>query len=185
MKNITKQFLTLHPIIIYILIMICFLHYAMAQAAVQSQTPQASSDALIGKKTPGSISLSEKVNNFEYHLEGRPDPFMPFISDKADGTLNPNEIIENDEQLTGMQLFEPGQLTLVALVNTSDQKFAMVEDVSGKGYIINEGTRIGRRGVVRSISPNKVLIEEIAMTRAGKKLTSDIVMVLRKEENKK
>jgi type IV pilus assembly protein PilP len=180
MKNITKQFLTLRPIIIFITLV--FIKCWTAQAAVQSQT---SPDTLIGKETPGAISLSEKVNNFEYRLEGRSDPFMPFISDKADGTLNPNDILENDEQLTGMQLFEPGQLTLVALVNTSDQKFAMVEDVSGKGYIINEGTKIGRRGVVRSISPNKVLIEEIAMTRAGKKLTSDIVMVLRKEENKK
>ncbi len=182
MKHFTKQFLTLSSISIGIFITISSLTYTTSHAAVQPQTPP---DTSMGKEAPGSQSLSEKSNTFEYRIEGRSDPFMPFLSDKADGTLNPNDIVENDEQLTGMQLFEPGQLTLVALVNSSDQKFAMVEDVSGKGYIINEGTKVGRRGVVRSINPNKVLIEETAMTRAGKKLTSDIVMVLRKEENKK
>ena len=182
MKIFPAQFLTLHSIRVAICIMICFLPYAAIQAAVPPQSPP---QTPIEKEGPGGITLAKKDTTFTYHLEGRSDPFTPFISDKAEGTLNPNDIVENEEQLTGMQLFEPGQLTLVALVNTPDQKFAMVEDVSGKGYIIEEGTKIGRRGVVRSIIPNKVLIEETAMTRAGKKLTSDIVMVLRKEEKKR
>jgi hypothetical protein len=182
MNILTKQFLTLYSVTILILITVCSLSFTTAQAAVEPQTPP---NTLMEKEIPGSISFAKKDIKFQYHLEGRSDPFMPFISDKAEGTLNPNDIVENEEQLTGMQLFEPGQLNLVALVNTPDQKFAMVEDVSGKGYIIKEGTKIGRRGVVRSIIPNKVLIEETAMTRAGKKLTSDIVMVLRKEEKKR
>ena len=182
MNIFSKQFLTLYSVGIVLLTAVCSLTFTTAQAAVEPQTPP---NTLLEKKIPGAMSFATKDSTFQYHLEGRSDPFMPFISDKAEGTLNPNDIVENEEQLTGMQLFEPGQLTLVGLVNTSDQKFAMVEDVSGKGYIIQEGTKIGKRGVVRSIIPNKVLIEETAMTRAGKKLTSDIVMVLRKEEKKR
>ena len=182
MNNFTKKFQIFFSVSIFILITVCFLTFTTAQAAIEPQTPP---NTLLEKEIPQSISFATKDNRFQYHVEGRLDPFMPFISDKAEGTLNPNDIVENEEQLTGMQLFEPGQLTLVGLVSTSDQKFAMVEDVSGKGYIIKEGTKIGRRGVVRSIIPNKVLIEETAMTRAGKKLTSDIVMVLRKEEKKR
>ena len=182
MKNFSKQLLTLYLISILIFITVCFFTFTTAQSAVAPQIPP---NTLTKKDTPGSLSFAHKDSTFQYHLEGRSDPFMPFISDKAEETLNPNDIVENQEKLTGMQLFEPGQLTLVGIVNTSDQKFAMVEDVSGKGYIIQEGTKIGKRGVVRSIIPNKVLIEETAMTRAGKKLTSDIVMVLRKEEKKR
>ena len=156
-----------------------FVYFLPAHAAAQ---PQGTPNTPIEKNTAGPNTFVKVDTSFQYRYEGRPDPFLPFISDKAESTHNPEEIIENDEQLSGMQLFEPGQLTLVGLVNTSDQKFAMVEDVSGKGYIIKEGTKIGRKGVVRSIIPNKVLIEETAMTRAGKKITSDIVMVLRKEE---
>ena len=182
MKIFPKHFLTFHSTRFLMCIIICCLPYATAHAAIEPQTPPKSPSEIEG---PGSLSFIKKDNSFKYRLEGRMDPFMPFISDKAEGTLNPNDIVENEEQLTGMQLFEPGQLTLVAIVNTPDQKFAMVEDVSGKGSIIQEGTKIGRRGVVRSIIPNKVLIEETAMTRGGKKLTSDIVMVLRKEEKKR
>jgi hypothetical protein len=181
MKILTKQLLKLFSVGISIFSTVFFMNCDITNSTVQpNNTPNAS----LAKEQPGLISISKRDDSFTYRLEGRPDPFKPFISDKTEGTLDPNEIVENNEQLSGMQLFEPGQLTLVALVNSSDQKFAMVEDVSGKGYILKEGSKIGRRGVVRSIIPNKVLIEEIAMTRAGKKLTSDVVMVLKKEEKK-
>jgi hypothetical protein len=181
MKILMKRFFILHSVNILMSFALCFLFSSNANSTVETK----SSTNTVSSEGSGIISLPKKEDNFTYRLEGRLDPFMPFISDKNESNLDPNEIIESDEQLTGMQIFEPGQLTLVALVNSQDQKFAMVEDVTGKGYIIKEGTKIGRRGVVRSIVPNKVLIEEIAMTRAGKKLTSDIVMVLRKEEKKK
>lgn len=133
------------------------------------------------QEVPQPLELPETEVTFEYMIEGRPDPFMPFITEKATSNVNMDEIVDSDKKLTGMQLFEPGQLTLVALVKSEDSAFAMVEDFTGKGYIIEEGTLIGRRGVVTGIAPNRVIIEETAYTRAGKKLTSQIVMVLKKE----
>ena len=116
-------------------------------------------------------------------MENRPDPFLPFITDKTTDqeTGDPNEIIDKKEPLTGMQLFEPAQLSLVALMETGKDKFAMVQDSTGKGYVLTEGTKIGRRGIVKAISPNKVLVEEMAETRGGKKILSYIDMVLKKE----
>jgi type IV pilus assembly protein PilP len=119
---------------------------------------------------------------FEYVLENRADPFVPFITEKAaSSTVDMNEIIENNEPLTGMQLFEPGQLTLVALLKKNVADVAMVEDFTGKGYILLEGTKIGRRGVVKDIAPNAVIIEETAVTRAGKEIVTQVVMTLKKE----
>lgn len=124
-----------------------------------------------------------KEAEFEYLLENRPDPFMPFITEKAaSAKVNMDEIVDSKEPLTGMQLFEPGQLTLVALMMADQVEYAMVEDFTGKGYVINEGIKIGRRGVVKDIRPNEVLIEETAVTRSGKKITTEIVMVLKKEK---
>ena len=118
---------------------------------------------------------------FEYHIENRPDPFVPFITEKA-ASANINEIIPVAEQLSGMQLFEPGQLNLVAIVMTDNNaSFAMAEDTTGKGYILHTGMKIGRRGIITAIQSNEVIIEETAFTRAGKKLTSKIVMLLKKE----
>ena len=144
--------------------------------APPAQTPDTSTQ----KATPA------ESKPFVYEMANRPDPFMPFITEKTtdQGTVDPNEIVEKKEVLTGMQIFEPGQLSLVALLNTEGQKYAMVQDFTGKGYVITEGTKIGKRGVVKTIEPNKVLIEETAETRAGKKIVSYIDMVLKKEGEK-
>ena len=117
---------------------------------------------------------------FEYLIEGRSDPFIPFISEKSQAA-KVDEILPVEDQLTGMQLFEAGQLNLVAIVMAEENDFAMVEDTTGKGYILRTGMEIGRRGIITSIQSNKVTIEETAFTRAGKKLTSNIVMLLKKE----
>jgi len=128
------------------------------------------------------LTITDSKTQFEYILENRADPFVPFITEKAaTSTVDMNEIIDDSGPLTGMQLFEPGQLTLVALLRKDRGDVAMVEDFTGKGYILLEGTKIGRRGVVKDIAPNTVVIEETAVTRAGKEIITRIVMTLKKE----
>jgi Tfp pilus assembly protein PilP len=181
MKIFSRQIRIVYLIIISVFFIVCpAIHAADAPGAAPSQDTGAGG-APAGENADSALAATN-ATGFKYRMEGRMDPFAPFISDKTEEGQNPNDIVEGEEQLTGMQLFEPGQLTLVALVATSDQKFAMVQDVTGKGYVVKEGTKIGRRGIVQSILPNKVIIEEIATTRAGTKLTSETVMVLRKEE---
>lgn len=130
-------------------------------------------------------AIQTETDSFEYILEGRADPFVPFLTEKATvpnaPTLDMSEIIEKDMVLTGMQLFEPGQLTLVALLQGDSGDLAMVQDFTGKGYVISRGTKIGRRGVVKDIATNTVIIEETAETRAGKKIITKVVMTLKTE----
>lgn len=125
---------------------------------------------------------ADVTGGFSYQMENRADPFVPFITEKAAASkVNMDEIVDVSGPLTGMQLFEPGQLTLVAVMKTSSQDIAMVEDFTGKGYVLTEGLKIGRRGVIKDIVPNAVIIEETAETRAGKKIVTETVMTLRKE----
>ena len=129
-----------------------------------------------------ALQTGADKDTFVYQLENRADPFVPFITEKAASTNEDmDEIIDEDITLTGMQLFEPGQLTLVALMQIGKRSVAMVEDVTGKGYVLKEGTKIGRRGIVKQIAPNTVTIEETAETRAGKKIVTEVVMILKKE----
>ncbi len=118
--------------------------------------------------------------DFTYERENRADPFTPFITDK---TVESPE--ESTEKLTGMQLFEPGQLQLVAILFSGTKAVAMVQDSSGKGYIIDEGTKIGRRGVVEKIAPNVVTIRQWHRTPFGEKQYEEVEMVLRKEGDTK
>jgi type IV pilus assembly protein PilP len=143
---------------------------------VAQQTPQ--QDQVVN---PVPIEIKKSADTFEYQIEGRPDPFLPFITERASSNENPDEIVDRDQVLTGMQLFEPGQLTLVALMVAGSNKYAMVQDFTGKGYVIEEGTKIGRRGVVADIVENRIIIEEQALTRGGKTLINKIAMVLKKE----
>lgn len=121
---------------------------------------------------------------FTYQLIGRPDPFVPFIEPQVATKLDPNEIVDEAVELTGMQLFEPGQLKLVAVMYAKDKTIAMVQDVTGKGYVIGEGVLIGRHGVVSQITADEVLITETTRTRAGKEIVNTVVMRLNKEGEK-
>jgi hypothetical protein len=140
----------------------------------------ASNGANAPPETSSALLEQSLETLFEYQIERRPDPFVPFISEKA-ASANINEILPVDEHLSGMQLFEPGQLNLVAIVMAGNSDFAMAEDTTGKGYILQTGMKIGKRGIITAIKANEVTIEETAFTRAGKKLTSKVLMLLKKE----
>ncbi len=157
--------------------MACFVFlFGSASTSLAQNTPSEDPEA-----NQAPIEIRKSASTFEYQIEGRPDPFLPFITERASTNENPDEIIDRNQTLTGMQLFEPGQLTLVALMVAGSNKYAMVQDFTGKGYVIEEGTKIGRRGVVADIIENKVIIEEQALTRGGRTLTNKIAMVLKKE----
>ncbi len=178
MKMINKRYLRRCTVLL-ISTMAVFLIASLVLAA----TDQGSSLSGGNQLAPVDLNFEIVQDGYEYQLEGRQDPFMPFYSGESIVVEmeDPDAIVESKERLTGMQLFEPGQLNLVGLVELNGKYVALVEDFVGKGYVIEEGIKIGRRGTVRKIMANKVVIEEVAMTRAGKELRNEIVMALRKE----
>lgn len=67
------------------------------------------------------------------------------------------------EPRTELQRFELTQLTLTAIVNTGTRGYAMVRDPTGRGFVLKDGTLIGKNGgrIGRiSIQEKKVVIEE-------------------------
>jgi type IV pilus assembly protein PilP len=131
-------------------------------------------------------TLPVTIESYVYTVEGRTDPFKPFISEKSTTPAgrDPNEILDDSTELTGMQLFEPGQLTLVGVLMTGAGELALVEDQTKKGYMLKRGNLIGKRGVVTQIDKHQVLITETARTRAGKEISSTVIMRLKKEGDK-
>ncbi len=115
---------------------------------------------------------------YEYQVASRPDPFKPFITLKS---VNPNELLDEESELTGMQLFEPAQLSLVAVMDTPRGRIAMVEDVTKKGYKITVGQLIGRHGQVTEIQKEQVKVTETAQTRGGEKIETDVFMKLKRD----
>lgn len=113
---------------------------------------------------------------FLYQREGRPDPFFPFLT---------QEIIKAEEkareELPGMQRFEPGQLTLVAIIFAAREPLAMVQDSAGVGYVLKKGTKIGLSGEVIRIDRNRVIVQQAISDPGSTQKTRKVEMILKRE----
>ncbi len=85
---------------------------------------------------------------------------------------------------TPLQTYQLGQLKLVGVIAQPSFGYrAMVEDSAGLGYIITTGTPIGSSGgVVRSIEPRRVIIEESTRDFYGDVKPKEVVMELPQED---
>ncbi|MDX2434709.1 MAG: hypothetical protein QNK14_08885, partial [Desulfobacterales bacterium] len=119
-----------------------------------------------------AILFQDSGDSFVYKREGRTDPFVSFVQEKVLAVKTPVE------ELTGMRKFEPGQLTVVAIILGAADKFAMVQDSNNQGYIIREGLLLGRTGVVEAVVPNKVIVKNYTYNLAGDKIYKTVEMVL-------
>ncbi len=146
----------------------------------------AGSEALSQDAQSGEEQKIREVDKFQYKFEDRPDPFFPFLSKDTGRDPDGDLPIENGKgtPLTGMQLFEPGQLRLVALLKIGNKNVAMVEDVGGKGYRLDENMLIGRHGIINRIEGERVEITEKYTTRTGRVVIKEIIMRMKKEGDK-
>ena len=70
---------------------------------------------------------------------------------------------------TPLEKLDLGQLKLVGIIQSAKKNKALVEEASGKGYIISKGTYIGTQaGRVKKINKDRVVIEEEIEDITGK-----------------
>lgn len=113
-----------------------------------------------------SVGISGEISEEKlfYIAKGKTDPFEPLIKEKPP-VEEPKETIEEDNVpqrvLTPLEKLDFSQMKLVAILNKEAGSVAMVQEASGKGYIVNIGTYIGRSsGQVVSIEKDKLVIQE-------------------------
>ena len=123
-----------------------------------------------------------EVDKFKYKSNDRPDPFLPFLTIGDSRPSGGKELpLPGKRELTGMQLFEPGQLRLVALLGIGNKNVAMVEDVAGKGYRLDKNMLIGKYGIINRVTDEQVEITETYTTTTGRIVIKEIIMRLKKE----
>ncbi|CAK8712971.1 hypothetical protein GCAAIG_02295 [Candidatus Electronema halotolerans] len=108
----------------------------------------------------GAVELNKK---YAYPADERSDPFFPFIQPK--GNIEPLAAIPQQDR--GGVPLEPGQLKLAAIIRAQDGWKAMAEDVTGKGYVLQEGTPVGSYATVARIEAGQVLLEETYTNQRG------------------
>ena len=125
------------------------------------------------EKEKGSTALAKKAIKIEkedehYDFEGKIDPFQPLVSDKAEEEETIDEEMPK-RILTPLEKIDLSAIKLVAVVRTDAKNIAMVEEASGKGYIVKLGTYMGRNhGRVSEIKSNSIMVRELIKNYKGK-----------------
>lgn len=106
-----------------------------------------------------------------YNPIGKVDPFAPLYKDETEN--KPQAVVAKpkapERPRTPLEKLDLGQLKLTAIVTAQNEKRALVEEASGKGYVVEIGTRIGlERGSVVEIGQDRILIEHSAEDDFGK-----------------
>ncbi|MBX3025752.1 pilus assembly protein PilP [bacterium] len=141
--------------------------------AAAGEAPAAGEPALAGEGVEGQPAPAAALG------DGRRDPFRPFTLD-----LQRSEAPEA-EILSPLQRYEIAQLKLTGLVLDMRPPRAMLQDNSGMGYIVTPGTPIGRRhGVVKSIEPGRLVVEEIVLDYYGRQQPHQVVVEMPRDDKK-
>ncbi len=111
------------------------------------------------KQLVGSVG---KKPTYFYDPTGKADPFRPLFSTETERVVPAQQKIKRQRlPLTPLQRIDLGQFKLVGIVLSREGNKALVEEPSGKGYIISKGTYIGQNfGRVKRILKDKVVVEE-------------------------
>jgi type IV pilus assembly protein PilP len=126
--------------------------------------------------------IQKQIAEEKYNSTGKIDPFIPLV-----GGTDQSETKEPEKPariLTPLEKMDLGQIRLVAVMSSGDKRTAMVEEASGKGYIVNVGTYIGRNsGTIDRIENDRIIIKETTKNFKGELKEQYHEMKLHKQEN--
>jgi len=126
--------------------------------------------------------VPEPEGRLFYSSTGKIDPFLPLIQAKP--VVVKEDVTEDKPMrvLTPLEQFDLSQIRLVAVVEADSGNIAMVEETSGKGYILGLGTYIGKNGGrVEKILNDRIVIKEIVKDFRGDLISSSREMILHKQ----
>lgn len=111
---------------------------------------------------------------YAYDATGKRDPFRSFI-------LQANA--KPDDARGPLEQFDLAQLSVQAVVWGTDRPRALVSDPSGRGYIVQEGTYMGKNeGRVIDIADNALVVKETYVDYFGETTTKDVTMRVRADQ---
>lgn len=132
---------------------------------------------------PPSPQVQQQAAVYHYNPGGRIDPFKPFVDTEAAAKKKAEKtkvLPLNPLQRLGVEQFK-----LVGIIEGSRGRRAMVQDASGKFYVLVQGTHIGlNQGRVAKILQDSVIVNEKVRTDEGKIQSRTQIMKLRQDEVK-
>jgi type IV pilus assembly protein PilP len=162
---------------------------AVAEPVISQGTPSAKAvgpTATVATVTvtedrpPSIVDRTKDGDPLPYNPQGKLDPFEPLFKDEPE--LAPSKSKRKKRiPRTPLEKIDLGQLKLVGVILASSGNRALVQEASGKGYIIKKGTYIGvNSGKVTEIKNDRVIVEEEIEDVVGKPIIRNKELVLPK-----
>ena len=138
-----------------------------AEAPVQKKAP--SNGENINAVAKQEETVSELVQESleiatVYDATGRFDPFEPLFKDEPEIEVTETDKVEQKKKRkpqTPLERIALSQLKLSAIIRAPSGNRALVEDATGKGYVVRKGTYMGlNSGKVIQIENDKIIVEE-------------------------
>ena len=122
--------------------------------AAKNQTADASSDLI-----QASLAIAAT-----YDPAGRFDPFEPLFKEEPDAepqVIDAKHKRKKRVPQTPLERVALSQLKVSAIIRAPSGNRALVEDATGKGYVVNNGTYMGlNSGKVINIEKDRIIVEE-------------------------
>ncbi len=143
---------------------------------VVATQPPVSAPELRAKKMAVTDSQVAALLNLHaqapYDAKGKADPFEALLRDESASAGSGKLKAKKRDPQSPLEKIDLGQLKLVAIIAAPSGNRALVEESSGKGYILREGTYVGlNSGKVVNIAIDKVMVEEEFEDAYGKTIT--------------
>jgi type IV pilus assembly protein PilP len=155
----------------------------------QAATVPAAKKADGAAKQPVSAptaSVQTVAAEFTYEPAGKPDPFMPLVSDAAiTRQKTAGQAAPEDANLPPLQKYDLSEFKLVAIIIQDDNtSTAMVEDKAGYGYILKQGMLVGKNnGIIRQITPSTIVVEEKTVDASGSEKNNTVTLSVAKTQS--
>ena len=134
--------------------------------------------------TPSSVEAKAEpppLDTYTYDPKGKTDPFKPLVVEKPE--TPPSKLKQALEAVSEgappLERMDLAQLKLVAIIWNVSAPKGMVEDGTGKGYILSIGTPIGKnQGKITQITSQGVVVSERYEVSSGKFRTREVTLKL-------
>jgi len=128
-----------------------------------------SKQKLVAEKSP--IAKKTKIPEITdlYNPEGKLNPFEPLFKKERVVLAVGKKKIKRRKPLTPLERVNLSQLTLVGIIQAPSGNRALVQETTGKGYVVKKGTYIGTNsGKIVQILKDRIIIEEESEDIYGK-----------------
>jgi Tfp pilus assembly protein PilP len=130
--------------------------------------PQATAQKSQVQPKKEEVPKNPDLGNFTYSSENRRDPFEPVYLQKMKETKERTGVVKSGYELE--------ELKLVGIVRADNGKYAMMEDIQGKGILFKKGDFLNSNLWIEEVQEGKVLLAY--KTKRG---TRSIVMDIAKK----